>query len=35
MVEGQGKKELTLFIITILSDIIVGLFLLLIVGKSR
>lgn len=25
MVEGQGKKELT-FIITILSDIIVGLF---------
>lgn len=34
MVEGQGKKELT-FIITILSDIIVGLFLLLIVGKSR
>lgn len=34
MVEGQGKNELT-FIITILSDIIVGLFLLLIVGKSR
>lgn len=34
MVEGQGEKELT-FIITILSDIIVGLFLLLIVEKSR
>ena len=34
MIEGQGQKELT-FITTILSYIIVGLFLFLIVGKSR